>query len=401
MLYTHEPVVRHELAKIASRLMTDIPGEEPSLFTGDMGKALFLLHYSVFKKEEVYYDKAMKYLDQSFEMIDRGYYKSNLASGVSGIFWLVEHLVEHGFINEDVRESIQEFDQYLAETMLEEIEKSNFDFLHGALGIAFYLLKRRDINPDLNGSLEKFIHGLHRCAIEVDSDTVKWHNGQDETLENMPNISLSHGISSIAIMLSKFAKANIAPDITIPLLHRTVNYLLSQEIDPVKYVSYFPTHSLESHAPISTSRLAWCYGDLGVGLALYHAANAANVDQWRRKAIEVFTYSCSRKDLQINGIKDAGLCHGTAGLAHIFHRLYLDTGISSFKEATSYWHEQTLGFDINCNNLSGYAPYLNVKVGNEESLFGGFLMGISGIGLSLLHSVSDIPPAWDECLLLS
>ena len=401
MLYTREPVIQNKLAKIADRLMADVSDEIPSLLTGRTGKALFLLYYSTYTMKETYFDMAMKILEEDFEMIDRGFSIHKLGSGLAGIFWLVDHLIEQGYIDADVRESMQEFDQYLAEKMLEEMEQGNFDFLYGSLGVAFYLLKRYGANPDLKNSLEKLIELLQQCAIEVDSDTVKWDTFQPDTLESIPNICLSHGMSGIAIMLSKFVKADIARGMTIPLLRRTINFILSQEIDPGKYVSYFPSRSLESRTPVLTSRMAWCYGDLGVAMALYHAGNAANVDQWRRKAIEVLTYSCSRKDLHINSIKDAGLCHGAAGVAHIFHRLYLDTGIPSFQEASAYWYEQTLGFDSISNDLTGFAPYFNKEVEDTESFFGCFLMGISGIGLSLLHAVSDIPPAWDECLLLS
>ncbi len=102
----------------------------------------------------------------------------------------------------------------------------------------------------------------------------------------------------------------------------------------------------------------------------------------------------------MNAIKDAGLCHGTAGVAHIFRRLFLDTGLHDFEQAAGYWHKQTLNLATDLNGLAGYFPYIPSGPVHPTQARG-FLVGISGIGLSLLHTVSDIRPDWDECLLLS
>jgi lantibiotic modifying enzyme len=94
------------------------------------------------------------------------------------------------------------------------------------------------------------------------------------------------------------------------------------------------------------------------------------------------------------------LCHGTAGVALIFQRLFLDTGLQDFEEAAGYWHEQTLSFATIPEGPAGFLPY-TVQEAVQPAQARGFLLGISGIGLSLLHAVSDIRPDWDECLLLS
>ena len=97
---------------------------------------------------------------------------------------------------------------------------------------------------------------------------------------------------------------------------------------------------------------------------------------------------------------DAGICHGTAGVAHIFQRIFQDTGLPVFKDTANYWYEQTLEQANIPEGLAGYLPYfINEPVHLAQAR--GFLVGISGIGLSLLHAVSDNRPDWDECLLLS
>ena len=103
--------------------------------------------------------------------------------------------------------------------------------------------------------------------------------------------------------------------------------------------------------------------------------------------------------MQKNNIVDAGLCHGTAGIAHIYKRMYINTNIIEFKDASNYWYSETLKmakYDI----PSGFLAYRPIENGGLKKEFG-FLDGISGIGLSLISAISDIEPAWDEALLLS
>src|SRR5262249_31475514 len=78
---------------------------------------------------------------------------------------------------------------------------------------------------------------------------------------------------------------------------------------------------------------------------------------------------------------DPSLCHGAAGLGHIFNRLHQATGDGSFLDAACYW--------------LGRAVELPLP---EEP---GLLQGKAGIGLALLASLGSIEPAWDRVLLLS
>jgi lantibiotic modifying enzyme len=399
-------LIRSKLAEIAADLTKD--AEEslaPCLFSGRMGEALFFMYYSMYTKNDTWRRVAMERIDKVWDMIDQGFGFHTYCRGLAGIFWSAEHFMDLGLIDNDARESLEEFDRYLAEKMLEELALKKFDFLHGGLGLALYLLKRRRTNPDLDKYFDGLIDGLERCSIRVDDDTVRWNALLDIRMgESGPNIGLAHGMSSIAIMLSKLIRAGVTVDRSTRLLTQTVNYILQQELQPPLGIARFPSLSLEKpNSPSSPSRMAWCYGDLGVGLALYEASLAVNNDIWRNKGLEVLTHSCSRRDLNENLINDAGICHGSAGVAHFFHRLFLKTGQPEFQEAATYWQQQALSqasYTPDIPGFAGYTPYAaNEKLGISD--YRGLLIGAAGIGLSLLDAVSDIPPDWDECLLLS
>ena len=150
---------------------------------------------------------------------------------------------------------------------------------------------------------------------------------------------------------------------------------------------------------LHSSRLAWCYGDLGISVALWHASQALGRKDWEQEAIDTILHASKRRGLVENGVVDAGLCHGTAGIAHIFNRMHGYTGLEELKEASNYWFAETLKMARFEDGLAGFKAWQ----GNERGWVNepGLLEGIAGIGLALISAVSDIEPAWDECLLLS
>jgi hypothetical protein len=77
--------------------------------------------------------------------------------------------------------------------------------------------------------------------------------------------------------------------------------------------------------------------------------------------------------------------------------MYLYTQMNEFKQSAYYWFNETLKLANHKNGLAGYKSHQNDDWVDEMN----FLHGIAGIGLALISAISDIEPAWDECLLLS
>ena len=125
-----------------------------------------------------------------------------------------------------------------------------------------------------------------------------------------------------------------------------------------------------------------------------------NNKEWEDKATEILLYATERRDFQKNMVMDAGLCHGTVGNAHIFKRMFLNTGKKEFNEAAEYWYNASLKMASYKNSITGYKAFRTEEYGGYTEDFG-FLEGAAGIGLALLSAISDIEPKWDEILLLS
>jgi len=323
--------------------------------------------------------------------------------GLAGIGWLYEYLSQREIVDYDTNTLLEDFDIYLEKALNIFMQQSNYDFLHGGVGIVLYFVKRVEKKKELVQVLNQFLDDLVKISIQQDSGTIKWSSFLSKEAGWGYNISLAHGMSSIVAILSKLYEIKrIDKEKTEKLLRGAVQYILAQWIDKDKYGSYFTNFALESTTEISKSRLGWCYGDLGIATSLYQAGTVLKEQIWCDKALEVFLFTAlQRKSLVDNFVQDACLCHGAAGIGHIFYRMWWNTRLPEFKEAADYWFEQTLKMAVFEDGLAGFktfeAPDGKPQWVNRYSL----LEGVAGIGLAMLAYHYEIEPAWDECLLLS
>ena len=54
------------------------------------------------------------------------------------------------------------------------------------------------------------------------------------------------------------------------------------------------------------------------------------------------------------GVADACLCHGAAGLGHIFHRIFLWTGDPALEDAARRWLGHALEMRVRGAGIAGY-----------------------------------------------
>ena len=372
--------------------------DDYSLYIGNTGISLFLANYSRYTNSKNTYGAFEALYEECLDNVCEGIYVPSFCGGISGMLYGIKLLNENEFSNIDISEIHKGYAPYLKKQMFAEIGIGHFDFMHGAIGIAIYFLKNGD-SSDFDDCV-KLVDKLYNIAI-IEKDIVKWKFTNPVTKKNAFNISMSHGMSSIAMFLCRMINLNIDVERCSNLLTKTVNYIMQQEIDYKKYGSYFPSYSIESeNGNIMKSRLGWCYGDLGVAMALWKSGCTLNISSWKDKAIEVFEYSAMRRDLQMESVSDADVCHGAAGIAQIFKRIYLETNNSLFEDAHQFWIEQTIKMASFEDGLAGYKHWN----GNDDGWCceTSVLEGIAGIGLVLLSSISSDPQYsnWDEILLL-
>lgn len=391
-----------KLREIANVLVeqTNKPGDI-GLLTGKAGIALFFFYYFKLTGEEVYSQRGLDIIGDIFDTIDGEQVIHTYCSGLCGTGWAVEHLVRNDFIDADSDELLSGLDTLLSASMLRDARKNYFDFLHGAVGYGIYFLKRLS-NPRVKDYLIQLVDELEKQAEgKIDEDGGgRWLSLIKLEPKTMgANLSVSHGMSGIMDFLGRLHREGIGGERVHNLLKSTVGYLLEQTLDTAVYMCHFPAWAAEKERSYHT-RLGWCYGDLGTGAVLWLTARSTHDETWREKALAILLHSTQRLEPANTGVVDAGLCHGSTGIAHIYNRMYHYTGIETFRESALYWFDRTLemaSFD------DGYAGYkaLHGKQRGGWVREAGLLEGISGIGLALISAISDIEPKWDECLLLS
>jgi len=374
----------------------ELPSETEAigLYTGEAGKALFYSYLSKYLNTNKYDGKIEKSLLNIFEAVNNGNYNTTFCSGLAGVIWSIEHLKQNNLLELD--DTFEDVYDALKESALSYAKKGEFDFLHGADGIVYCLLM---LNAADEAFINKWLDLLYQYSHKVKEGFV-WETILNiESDKKVFNLSLSHGLSSKIIMLAEIVKKYPANILAKQLLEGSVNYLLqTKNTDNSNF--YFPNY-IGKEGMSKHTRLAWCYGDLGNAIALWRAGCLLENGTWKQRAIEVMLLASTRRDLSMNGVQDAGFCHGTAGIAHIFNRFYWETNREEFDKAGKYWIEKTLAFGIYTDGIAGFKTYLGIE--EKYIIESNFLEGATGIAMVLLSSLAAEKEhiAWDACFLMN
>jgi len=285
-----------------------------NLLIDDSGISLFMFYFSLLSKNDDYYDFAFETLEKVTEEYSK---QSVIPASLSKFGWLLSHLNQKEFIETDVEEFGTTYNALLQNNMIKYLKRNNYDFLHGSLGIVLYFLSINKKKAD--NYISNFVDEFEKKSVKTENNSLKWLSVLDyKTGKKGYNISMSHGIASIIAILSKIYKRGINQVKTKYLLEGAMNFLLQQKLPYGKFVSIFPNLALKNMEQLHSSRLAWCYGDLGISVAIWHASQALGRKDWEEEAVNILLHSAKRRDLKENGVVDAGLCHDTVGIASVW-----------------------------------------------------------------------------------
>ncbi len=370
---------------------------------GISGIALFHFYFAKHSGNEAHTKKGNDIIFEVFNRIENGYSYPTFCDGVAGACWTLEFLKSKGLValKEDI--ITKELDCLLFERMKEDLSQGNYDFLHGALGYGYYFLMRYQnsgsniLKKRYRNYLLFLIESLKRMSIESDSG-MWWESNirfRGKIFKGC-NLGLSHGIPSILNFLCRLGLHSDFYNEVYFLLLPISNHILSCEHKGGGKSSSFPNWIANKNINRLNSRLAWCYGDLGIGISLLRAGKILNNENLSSRALDILRKSAERLDPKEALILDAGLCHGAFGVAHIYRHLYKETNERLFVKTADHW--ATVGIDLAIHQ-DGYCGYKKESVGNwvlEDCL----LDGISGIGLTMLSYLKNDCKDWDKTLLI-
>lgn len=412
------PLLTEDLAEEARKAVLEIaaalerPGEgpaDPTVASGSAGLALFHTYLALALADDRWADAAAAWFDHMVEAVASAPLGHGLYSGLLGIGWTIEHLKGRLYAAEDEEEAADDGNAEIDETMLRVLRQKtwpgDYDLIRGLAGIGVYALERLP-RPSARQCL--FLVLIHLVdSAEQTAAGRTWHTASTllppSQREQYPlgyyNLGVAHGTPGVIALLGAVAAAGLLDPGVRPTLDGAVSWLLAQEL-PADSVARFPHFAGEGIAP-APSRLAWCYGDLGIAVALLGAARQAGNADWEREARRIARAAAARKP-ETTDVADAGLCHGAAGVGHLFNRLYQATGDEDLAAAARFWFERALDLRHPGEGIAGFLAMVPEPGGAMSwQRDPGFLTGAAGIGLALLAAVSPVEPEWDRLLLAS
>jgi lantibiotic modifying enzyme len=375
------------------RFLTRITG-----FDGVPAVALFFA-YLALEGDEDALTSATTWLERAVE-VTSGLQEPGpwLSNGVSGCAWVVTHTLSRLAGEPD---SHEELDEMLL-AFLDEGDELDAELTLGLAGLGTYFLQSR--TP---GGLERVLERLRAQADELPAGYA-WRKrlpalslqDRQEFPDGLYNLGLAHGVPGVTAFLARAcAQAPLARE----LLEGSVSWLLAQRAPCGD--SLFPCLVDPHRGPVERqSRLAWCYGDLGIAVAVLQAARAADRPDWERQALDIAQHA-ARRPMSSSGVEDGMICHGAAGVAHLFNRLYQTSRQPELRDAALRWYQATLDHDDPHSGPTGYrclvrepqdAPTDDAPIVQAESY--GLAVGISGVSLALLAGLGRVAPDWDTLL---
>lgn len=407
------PLLSGDLAARAEAAVKDIAQALPSQFPtgnlagGSAGAALFYAYLEASGRGGA--ERAHPLLDDAITSLGEEVQWPTFYSGFAGIAWTVEHL--QGRLVAASEEDLNEDIDAALETHVARVPWTlDYDLVSGLAGLGAYALDRLH-QPSGPRLLRHVLARLDETKTVLEGGGVAWHT-RPELLpmwqrERDPggyyNLGLAHGLPGVIAVLGQAWAAGF-PEAG-PLLEPAVSWLLDQHLPDGRGCCFGSVVSEgESAREFHPTRLSWCYGDLGLGVALLSAARATGRGDWEDAALEVLRASVRRED-EDRGIADAGLCHGAAGNAHLYNRVWQATGDPEFQAAALRWFERALAMRRPNRGIGGFQAFV-LSMADDAARdpwvdHPGLLEGATGVGLALLAGLGGPVPDWDRFLMVA
>jgi lantibiotic biosynthesis protein len=372
-----------------------------SLGNGDPGVALFLHYYGTAVGDTACLDTASELMRSALQIVSESRLAPGLYVGFTGAAWGLAHLARVADGRYEA-EGLESFDDVLWQLLVTRGGGCYYDLIGGLAGLAVYALERE--TPRADQCLERIVELLDQQAL-VRADEITWLTPALELSPaqrpRYPNgcfdFGLAHGVPGVVSTLAAIRRRGIAEAATERLCRGAVRWMLRRRL-PEQEKSRYPAR-VGLDGECSPSRLAWCYGDIGIAMALAAAASALNEPEWEEESLSTARHAAAVTQ-DGAGVVDASLCHGAAGLAHFFNRLANRHADVTVRAASLSWFRATLELRGSTAGAGGYR-YLSIALDGTSMWVPkpGLLEGAAGIGMALLVALYETSPSWDAVFL--
>jgi hypothetical protein len=382
------------------------PGEpDPSLCRGQAGLALLYTWLARARSTPQAELLARQILDRAIDGVATQAMNFSFWGGFTGVAWAAE-LVDD-LLDPDAEDRNEEVDDALLRLLSrEDLWPAPYDLVVGLTGLGVYALQRCP-RPSALECLRRVVGWLHAGA-QRDEDGLSWWTPPEEILDQearkrypsgRADLGVAHGLAGPIALLGSICGAGVEQATARPILDGAVRWLLAHSV-PSEAGPTFPLWVAPGYQP-SPARSAWCYGDPGIAAALLGAARGVGHAGWEQSAVALACRAAERPPAE-TGVVDASFCHGTAGLAHVYNRMYQATGEPELGRAAVYWLERTLDFYRLARAAGDAWVQGSTDPARQEPWTGiDVVDGAAGIALVLLAATTSVEPMWDRMFLVS
>lgn len=215
------------------------------------------------------------------------------------------------------------------------------------------------------------------------------------------NLGFAHGVPGPLAALALARIAGYGGEQVLATIRQVARYLVEAALDGEHGPAWamgIPVEESgeERRQNLTPARMAWCYGNPGVSLALLHAATALDDQDLRGFAVRAFEGTL-RRLAGHEHFGSATLCHGAAGMLAICACFARDTGSTLARRMLPTLTEAVLE---HCD------PDLPLGVQDLEQPgvlldSPGLLTGAAGVALALWSVSVPLPARWERALLIA
>ncbi|RXQ97396.1 hypothetical protein EO244_00470 [Ancylomarina salipaludis] len=397
--------IGREIDRILSNYLTaskEYTWNEINLYGGIAGQILMLGVAGIVRNNANESNKLFEDIEHSMDLVEKYFQQINptFSGGLSGWAWAIQFLDKKNIV--DIPEGFFiEIDNMLEIKLNNFLDNDVYDQLNGALGIARYFIARG--NRDV---LIRVIDYLDRKAHKINKEVIWTHVPWYDKKNPFYDFGLAHGVPGILHVVSKCHQLGIKQNKCSELIRGGLNFLFNNIQNVNEVGSYFPnkievSQYKQGKSPLQLSRLAWCYGDLGTFYIINEISRQMGLEEYYRESENYLLQTTHRRTFESTHYYDAGFCHGTSGIAHLYNRLFLKTKNMQFHEASVFWFKKTLEYvtrdsgDGNYKYLLGNFEDRKLQENNQ------LLEGDAGVALSYLAFLYPDLCVWDECMMLN
>ncbi len=403
------------VTKIAQDLVTNYDhfSNYGGLYSSKIGLALFLADYTLHTQDNQFEEVVYRCVTDCLESIDPS--KGLSLSGVAGIGWGINYLVSRGMLDqEEVEEYLARLQEVVMASMNLPHEAQNYDLMHGFIGKVLFVIAQYHngftSKETLITVIQQSLQYLQQTAVKSDAG-LAWKYPMSQKMEY--SLGLSHGQPSILVYLCEILSLDILPEADTQeiraMIEAIAQWLFDKRVVNQNEQLIYPQSLYTGQAPQLTNRIAWCYGDPGMGIAFLNAGKALNNDAYleegKRLLLQITKLPLEQSQILTNPQNPADIdmtfCHGVVGGLHMFHRFAQVFSEEAFKQSKTYW------FDILLQHMQPNEVYLGWKGVSPKDQGDAFvwepkatlLEGATGVGMVLLHDFLMEPTQglqWDH-----